>query len=72
MRGRKRWRELSRRYSLVQLDRRIDENIDYVGMDNFKIAYKGAKYLLTNNHRRIGYIGWDSPLHTMLARNEGF
>lgn len=57
---------------LVQLDRRIDENIDYVGMDNFKIAYKGAKYLLTNNHRRIGYIGWDSPLHTMLARNEGF
>jgi len=57
---------------LVLLDRRIGENIDYVGMDNFQIAYHGAKYLLANNHRRIAYIGWDSPLHTMRDRNRGF
>ncbi|HBL37206.1 MAG TPA: hypothetical protein DDZ55_10400 [Firmicutes bacterium] len=57
---------------LVLLDRRVGKNIDYIGMDNFQIAYTGTKYLLEQKHRRIGYIGWESPLHTMLARNQGF
>lgn len=63
---------LSAGIPLVLLDRRIGENIDYVGMDNFNIAYAGARYLLEKGHRRISYIGWDTLLHTMLARNQGF
>lgn len=57
---------------LVILDRPIDENHDYVGIDNYNSSYIGAEYLYKKGHRRFAYIGWDTPLRSLTDRTAGF
>ncbi|HYH04626.1 MAG TPA: LacI family DNA-binding transcriptional regulator [Bacillota bacterium] len=57
---------------LVLLDRQIGTEFDFVGMDNYTPSYRAIRYLLEKGHRRIAYIGWDTPLHTLIERNKGF
>lgn len=56
---------------VVQLDRFVDSNVDYVTTDNVEGAHKLTKYLLGKGHKKIGVIR--TPLcSSVLQRLEGY
>jgi LacI family transcriptional regulator len=44
----------------------------FVGHDNFQSGYLATKSLLEAGHRKIAFLGWDSPIPNVLDRVEGY
>jgi len=60
-------------HPVIFLDRKIDiEGINYVGFDNKKGAFNGAKYLLDLGHKDIIYLAGKQSTSTEKERYEGF
>ncbi len=58
---------------LVLLDRFFpDTGLPYVTSDNFQGAYEGARYLLENGHRSIGFIQGIPECQTSIERLKGY
>lgn len=45
---------------------------DFVGHDNFQSGYLATRKLLDAGHRRIGFLGWDSPIPNIHDRKSGY
>ncbi|WP_189051971.1 LacI family DNA-binding transcriptional regulator [Aliidongia dinghuensis] len=45
---------------------------DFVGHDNFQSGYIAAQALLDAGHRRIAFLGWDSPIANINDREQGY
>jgi LacI family transcriptional regulator len=45
---------------------------DFVGHDNFQSGYLATRKLLEAGHRRIAYLGWDSPIPNIHDRERGY
>lgn len=45
---------------------------DFVGHDNRMTGYLAARTLLEAGHRRIAFIGWDSPIPNIRHRADGY
>lgn len=45
---------------------------DFVGHDNFQSGYLATRKLLEAGHRRIAFIGWDSPIPNIHDRKNGY
>jgi LacI family transcriptional regulator len=45
---------------------------DFVGHDNFQSGYLATRKLLDAGHRRIAYLGWDSPIPNIHDRERGY
>jgi len=45
---------------------------DFVGHDNFHSGYVATRALLDAGHRRIAYLGWDSPIPNINDRQQGY
>jgi LacI family transcriptional regulator len=45
---------------------------DFVGHDNFQSGYLAARTLLEAGHRRIAFLGWDSPIPNVRDRSAGY
>jgi LacI family transcriptional regulator len=45
---------------------------DFVGHDNFQSGYLATRKLLEAGHRRIAYLGWDSPISNIHDRERGY
>ncbi len=45
---------------------------DFVGHDNFQSGYIAARALIDAGHRRIAYLGWDSPIANINDRELGY
>lgn len=55
----------------------IDRNFpgiscDYVGINNFDAAYNAVNHLISQNKKRIGMLGFSSPLFTLQERTRGY
>jgi DNA-binding LacI/PurR family transcriptional regulator len=50
----------------------ITPDSDFVGHDNFQTGYLAAKKLIEAGHRRIAFIGWDSPIPNIHDRKAGY
>lgn len=59
---------------LVVVDRPLEgaEGYPWVTTNNYQCGWKGALYLAQKGHRKIGYIGWDSQIKDLDARERGF
>lgn len=44
----------------------------FVGHDNFQSGYLATKTLLDAGHRRIAFLGWDSPIPNVCDRVDGY
>ena len=55
---------------MVVVDRPLEGVDDYywVTTNNYDCGYKGAEYLISKGHRKIGYIGWNSGIRDLVAR----
>lgn len=47
-------------------------NSNYVVTDNYQAAYHAVKHLLVTNHHKIGLIVYESSLHHMVERKQGY
>lgn len=45
---------------------------DYVGLNNYDAAYRAVQHLLAQKKKRIGMIGFSTPLHTLQERTRGY
>jgi len=45
---------------------------NFVGHDNAQSGYVATKHLLEAGHRRIAYLGWDSPIPNVCERVDGY
>jgi len=45
---------------------------DFIGHDNFQSGYLAARKLLEAGHRRIAYLGWNSPIPNIHDREHGY
>jgi len=45
---------------------------NFVGHDNAQSGYLATKHLLEAGHRRIAYLGWDSPIPNVCERVDGY
>lgn len=45
---------------------------DFVGHDNFQSGYIATRALLEAGHRRIAFLGWDSPIPNINDREHGY
>ena len=45
---------------------------DFVGHDNFQSGYLATRALLEAGHRRIAFLGWDSPIPNIHDRAHGY
>lgn len=45
---------------------------DFVGHDNFQSGYLATRKLVEAGHRRIAYLGWDSPIPNIHDRERGY
>lgn len=58
---------------MVFVDRRPPAPVGpFVGVDNEAIAYRATRYLLDMGHRRIGFLGRNVQLSTVLGRMAGY
>ena len=57
---------------MVIVDRPLEGVDDYywVTTDNYSCGYRGAEYLIGMGHRKIGYIGWNSGIRDLEAREK--
>ncbi len=55
---------------MVVVDRPLEgvENYFWVTTNNYECGYMGCEYLVNKGHKRIGYIGWDSGVPDLIAR----
>jgi DNA-binding LacI/PurR family transcriptional regulator len=63
------------RVPFVILERTLGTAIpehDFVGHDNFQSGYLATRKLLEAGHRRIAFIGWNSPIPNIHDRNGGY
>lgn len=56
----------------IMIDRYIDNNSPYVGIDNETSGYNIAKYLLSKGHKKIGVITGPMCLSSSINRLKGF
>ena len=45
---------------------------DFVGHDNYQSGYMATCRLLESGHRRIAFLGWDSPIPNVRERADGY
>ncbi len=45
---------------------------NFVGHDNFQSGYLATLHLLAAGHRRIAFVGWDSPIPNVCERVDGY
>jgi DNA-binding LacI/PurR family transcriptional regulator len=45
---------------------------NFVGHDNFQSGYLATMHLLAAGHRRIAFVGWDSPIPNVCERVDGY
>jgi len=45
---------------------------NFVGHDNFQSGYLATQHLLAAGHRRIAFVGWDSPIPNVRERVDGY
>jgi DNA-binding LacI/PurR family transcriptional regulator len=45
---------------------------NFVGHDNAQSGYLATKHLLEAGHRRVAYLGWDSPIPNVCERVDGY
>jgi LacI family transcriptional regulator len=45
---------------------------NFVGHDNAQSGYLATRHLLEAGHRRIAYLGWDSPIPNVCERVDGY
>ncbi len=58
---------------IVQIDRRCaGAELDYVGIENAKMAAQAVHYLAAMGHRRIAYLGHELRISTMEERVRGY
>ncbi|MBT9778775.1 substrate-binding domain-containing protein [Clostridium sp. MCC353] len=59
---------------MVVVDRPLEGSTGYpwVTTDNYQCGFKGASYLTDRGHRKIGFIGWNSGIKDLEAREKGF
>lgn len=59
---------------MVVVDRPLEGSAGYpwVTTNNYQCGLKGASYLTDRGHRRIGFIGWNSGIQDLEAREKGF
>lgn len=50
----------------------VTPEFDFVGHDNFQSGYLATRKLLDAGHRRIGFLGWDSPIPNIHDRKAGY
>ncbi|WP_158240518.1 LacI family DNA-binding transcriptional regulator [Telmatospirillum siberiense] len=59
----------------IILERTLDAatpDFDFVGHDNFQSGYLATRKLIEAGHRRIAFIGWDSPIPNIHDRKNGY
>ncbi len=59
----------------IILERTLGEatpDYDFVGHDNFQSGYLATRKLLEAGHRRIAFIGWNSPIPNIHDRKGGY
>ncbi|MEI6946403.1 substrate-binding domain-containing protein [Paraflavisolibacter sp. H34] len=44
----------------------------FVAIDNYRAAFSAVEHLLANGYRRIGFVGFDSPLNHLQERGRGY
>lgn len=60
-------------FPFVLINRQVENlDLDYVGVDNERGAYKAVKYLISLGHERIGYIGGAIHSTASKARHDGY
>lgn len=69
--------ELLRRHRMptVVLERPVGTELperDFVGHDNRMTGYLAARTLIEAGHRRIAFVGWDSPIPNIRHRADGY
>lgn len=59
---------------MVVVDRSLENVKDYfwVTTDNYQCGYMGTQHLIDNGHEHIAYIGWDSGIPDLVARQVAF
>jgi LacI family transcriptional regulator len=58
---------------MVQVDRRCPgSGLDYVGIENAKLAAEAVAFLAARGNRRIAYLGHESSISTMEERARGY
>ena len=69
--------EMLRRHKVptVVLERPLGTELperDFVGHDNYMTGHLAARALIEAGHRRIAFIGWDSPIPNIRHRADGY
>lgn len=69
--------DLLRRHKVptVVLERPLGTELperDFVGHDNYMTGHLAARTLIEAGHRRIAFIGWDSPIPNVRHRADGY
>lgn len=57
---------------MVVVDRPLEgvDNYYWVTTNNYGCGYKGCEHLIEKGHRKIGYIGWNSGIRDLVARED--
>lgn len=69
----KKLEEIGGSFPIVQcLEYRESSALSFVSIDNEKAAYEAVSYLISNGHRKIGFVGCDSPYPSAQQREQGY
>jgi len=63
----------NRNYTIVALNRKINnQRINYISCDHLKGGYIATEYLLSNGHKRIGFVGIVDKFSFLRERYKGY
>jgi LacI family transcriptional regulator len=63
------------RVPIIILERSLGSVVpdrDFVGHDNFQSGHLATQRLLEAGHRRVAFLGWDSPIPNLRDRARGY